>query len=325
MSAAQASEPKTLGARAVLAPLAMTAAAAILLIGIAPFVSDYVLHVLITSLYYTILAASWNLIAGFTGQFSLAQQSFAAIGAYTSGLLTTTFDLPPLAGIACGILVAAALGFCLGRLVLRMRAIYLAIATWAFAETVHILLTAAYSITRGELGLTVPPLAEGMTPRGFYVTFVLVTLACVLALYAMLRSRLGIFMRAIRDDELRAESLGIDTTRVKTVVFTVSSALAGLAGALYAHYVVVLSPQIADFSEMAKLVIMTVVGGLGTFAGPLIGAAPIQILNSYLAKYGEWDMVIYAVVVIALMRANMGGLVALIGKLRRGAPSPART
>jgi len=141
----------------------------------------------------------------------------------------------------------------------------------------------------------------------------------------MLRSRLGIFMRAIRDDELRAESLGIDTTRVKTVVCTVSSALAGLAGALYAHYVVVLSPQIADFSEMAKLVIMTVVGGLGTFAGPLIGAAPIQILNSYLAKYGEWDMVIYAVVVIALMRANMGGLVALIGKLRRGAPSPART
>jgi branched-chain amino acid transport system permease protein len=157
------------------------------------------------------------------------------------------------------------------------------------------------------------------------VTFVLVTLICVLAMYAMLRSRFGIFMRAIRDDELRAESLGIDATRIKTFVFTASSAFAGLAGALYAHYVVVLSPQIADFSEMAKLVIMTVVGGLGSFAGPLIGAAPIQILNSYLAKYGEWDMVIYAVLVIALMRANMGGLAALIGKigkLKVATPSP---
>ena len=307
------------------APLAIAAVIGAALLAASLFLGEYGLHVLITGLYYTILAASWNLLAGFTGQFSLAQQAFAAIGAYASGLLAVNYDLPPWAGILCGTAASSLLGFGLGRLVLRMRAIYLAIATWAFAETVHILLTAAYSITRGELGLTVPPLAEGLTPRGFYVTFVLVTLACVLALYAMLRSRLGIFMRAIRDDELRAESLGIDTTRVKTVVFTVSSALAGLAGALYAHYVVVLSPQIADFSEMAKLVIMTVVGGLGTFAGPLIGAAPIQILNSYLAKYGEWDMVIYAVVVIALMRANMGGLVALIGKLRRGAPSPART
>jgi branched-chain amino acid transport system permease protein len=310
--------------RAFLAPLAIAAGAGIVLAGLAPFVSDYVLHVLITSLYYTILAASWNLLSGFTGQFSLAQQAFAAIGAYTSGLVTTIYGAPPLIGIVCGVALAAGLGFCLGRLVLRMRAIYLAIATWAFAETVHILLTAAYSITRGELGLTVPPLSEGLTPRGYYLIFVLVTLVCVLAMYAILRSRLGIFMRAIRDDELRAESLGIDATRIKTFVFTASSAFAGLAGALYAHYVVVLSPQIADFSEMAKLVIMTVVGGLGSFAGPLIGAAPIQILNSYLAKYGEWDMVIYAVVVIVLMRANMGGLAALLGKLKARTPSPAR-
>jgi branched-chain amino acid transport system permease protein len=108
------------------------------------------------------------------------------------------------------------------------------------------------------------------------------------------------------------------------LVFTVSSAFAGLAGAVYAHYVVVLSPQIADFSEMAKLVIMTVVGGLGTFAGPLVGAAPIQILNSYLAKYGEWDMVIFAIAVIAIMRANMGGLVALPQRFRTKPPALAR-
>jgi branched-chain amino acid transport system permease protein len=315
-----ASKPGSRWAR----PAATAALSLLALLAIAPFASDYALHVLITSLYYTLLAASWNLLAGFTGQFSLAQQAFAAIGAYATGLVTTMWGLPPFAGILCGVALSAFLGLCLGRLVLRMRAIYLAIATWAFAETVHILLTAAYSITRGELGLTVPPLVEGLTPRGYYLVFVVLTLACVLAIYAMLRSPLGIFMRAIKDDELRAQSLGIDTTRVKTLVFTVSSAFAGLAGAVYAHYVVVLSPQIADFSEMAKLVIMTVVGGLGTFAGPLIGAAPIQILNSYLAKYGEWDMVIFAIAVIAIMRANMGGLVALPQRFRAKPPALAR-
>jgi len=132
------------------APFAITVVIGVALLAIAPFASDYALHMLITSLYYTMLAASWNLLAGFTGQFSLAQQAFAAIGAYTSGLFTTIFDLPPLIGILCGVAFSAFLGFCLGRLVLRMRAIYLAIATWAFAETVHILLTAAYSLTRGD-------------------------------------------------------------------------------------------------------------------------------------------------------------------------------
>jgi branched-chain amino acid transport system permease protein len=108
---------------------------------------------------------------------------------------------------------------------------------------------------------------------------------------------------------------GVDTTRVKVLVFTVSSGLAGLAGVFYAHYTLVLSPQMADFSEMAKLIIMVVVGGLGSFAGPLIGAPPIQIVLTYLQKYGEWDMVIFALLVIVLMRSYMGGLVQLAGRI----------
>ena len=124
-------------------------------------------------------------------------------------------------------------------------------------------------------------------------------------------------MRAIKDDELRAETLGMNTTRIKVLVFTVTSAFAGLAGAFYAHYVVVLSPQIADFSEMAKLIIMVVVGGLGSFVGPLIAVTPMQSLHLYLAKYGEWDMVIYALAVIVLMRAQIGGVTALMRRFWR--------
>ena len=302
---------------AALRPALAVVLAAAALCAAVPFASDYVLHVLITSMYYTILAASWNLLAGFTGQFSLAHQAFAAIGAYTSGLLTVSYGFAIWASIACGIVAAGALGLALGRVVLRMRAIYLAIATWAFAETVHILLTAGYAITRGELGLTVPPLFADLNVRSYYYVFIALTLASLAAMYAIVRSRLGIFMRAIKDDELRAETLGMNTTRIKVLVFTITSAFAGLAGAFYAHYVVVLSPQIADFSEMAKLIIMVVVGGLGSFVGPLIAVTPIASLHLYLAKYGEWDMVIYAFAVIVLMRTQIGGVAALMRRLSR--------
>ncbi len=301
---------------------ALVCVVAAMVLALAPALAcNFTLHMLTTSCYYTILAASWNLLAGFTGQFSLAHQAFAAIGGYTSGLLIRYFAVPIWVGIVSGIALAALLGYALGRIVLSMRAIYLAIATWAFAETIHILLAAAYPITRGELGLDVPPLFRNLDPVAYYYLFAALAFGSVLAMYAMVRSPLGQFMRAIKDDELRAESLGVDTTRVKILVFTVSSAFAGLAGAFYAHYVVVLSPQLADFNEMAKLIIMVVLGGLGSVAGPLIGATPVQILITWLQKYGEWDMVIFAVVVIVLMRTHAGGLnalaTALVGRLNR--------
>jgi branched-chain amino acid transport system permease protein len=295
---------------AVTGPLALALAAL-------PYLtSPYLLHVFTISLYYVILAASWNLLAGFTGQFSLAQQSFAAVGAYTSGLLVRYWAAPLWLSMPAGVLAAAALGWVLGRMVLRLRAIYLAIATWAFAETIHILLTAAYQVTRGELGLIVPPLYRDVQPTAYFYTFAALAVASLLLMYVLVRSPLGYFMRAIKDDELRAQSMGVDATRVKVLVFTIASAFAGLAGAFYAHYTLVLSPQMADFSEMAKLIIMVVVGGLGAFAGPIIGAPPVQIVLTYLQKYGEWDMVIFALLVIALMRSYMGGIAELATRLR---------
>ncbi|HUN49060.1 MAG TPA: branched-chain amino acid ABC transporter permease [Stellaceae bacterium] len=292
--------------------VAVVALPLLIVLALLPLVSgSYSLYVFTLALYYTIMAASWNLLAGMTGQFSLAHQSFAAVGAYTTGLVARYYHLPIGVGMVLGVLVAGVLGYALGRMVLRMRAIYLAIATWAFAETIHILLAAAYSITRGELGLSVPSLYATVDPVRYYYTFLAVAAVTVLGMYVLVRSPLGYFMRAIKDDELRAETLGVDTTAVKVWVFTLTSAIAGLAGVFYAHFIKVLSPQMADFNEMAKLIIMVVVGGLGTFAGPLVGAAPIHIILTYLQRYGEWDMVFFALVVIALMRTYMGGLAAL--------------
>jgi branched-chain amino acid transport system permease protein len=256
-----------------------TVAAGIPLALVPLFTGEFVLHVLNIGAYYVILAVSWNLLAGFTGQFSLAQHAFAAIGAYASGLLIYHLGTPLAVSIPAGILAAGLGGYLLGRLVLRMRTIYLSIATWAFAETYRIVLTAAYDFTRGDLGLSVPSLYGNVRPVSYYYTFVAVAGLCVLITHVVLRSPIGYFMRAVKDDQMRAQSLGVDTTRVKLFAFTLSSAMAGLAGVLYAHYVLTLTPAMVDFSEMARIIIIVVIGGLGSFIGPVLAAPPCKTLN----------------------------------------------
>ncbi|MBV8424955.1 MAG: branched-chain amino acid ABC transporter permease [Candidatus Eremiobacteraeota bacterium] len=277
--------------------------------------------------YFVVLATCWNLLAGMTGQFSLATQTFAAIGAYATGMSIYYAHVPIWLGIVIAVLIASGFGLLLGVLVLRMRTIYLAIATWAFAETVHITLGAAYNITRGELGLSVPALFPTLDPTAYF--FVFLTLAAMVTLFAwgIARSPLGTFMRAIKDDELRAESVGINTTAIKILVFTLTSGITGLAGAFYAHYVAILSPNVADFSVIGMVITMVVIGGLGTVAAPLIGAPIVVVLNESLSKYGEWDLAIFALIVILLMRTSTGGIpdaarrLALVVHARGGGPS----
>src|SRR5262249_30267283 len=143
--------------------------------------SEYHVHVLIISLYYVILAVGWNLLAGYTGQFSLAHHTFAGIGGYTSALLVLYAGMPILAGIGAGVVLAAAIGYGLGTLCLRMRAIYLALATWAFAESVRLLITVEYQITRGDLGLKTPFLFGTPRPTPYFYLFLGLTVAAILA------------------------------------------------------------------------------------------------------------------------------------------------
>ena len=294
----------------------VAAAAAVPLIALPMLVSEYTTHVMAIAAYYLILAASWNLLAGFTGQFSLGHHAFAAIGGYTSGLLIYHLRTPLWLSIPAGIATAAIMGLVIGLLVLRMRAIYLSIATWAFAETTRILLGAGYDFTRGDLGLSVPSLYGHVRPVVYYYTFTAIAALCLLIVHVILKSPAGYFMRAIKDDQMRASSLGVDTTRVKLFAFVVSSAMAGVAGVLNAHYVLTLTPSIVDFSEMAKIIVMVVIGGMGSFLGPILSVPPIHFLTAYLTDWGEWSMVIFASIVIILMRAYPGGLNAAVAHRR---------
>lgn len=266
---------------------------------------------LATSLYYVILAIGWNLLAGYTGQFSLAHHTFAGIGAYTSALLVQYARVPILVGIAMGVVLAAAIGYGLGTLCLRMRAIYLALATWAFAESVRLLVTVEYGITRGDLGLAAPFLFG--TPRStpYYYLFLGLALGAMLAAWAIVDSRIGAYMRAIRDDEEAAAVMGVDTFKWKRFVFATSAVFAAVAGGFQGHYLGLLSPTPMKFNEMAMVVVMVIVGGLRTFPGPILGAVFIEVLSELLRAWGEVRMVLFALLVIVVARAYPAGLVGI--------------
>ena len=270
--------------------------------------SEYHTHVLVTCLYYVVLAIGWNLLAGYTGQFSLAHHTFAGIGAYTSALLVLYAGVPILVGIAAGVVVAAAAGYGLGTLCLRMRSIYLALATWAFAESVRLLITVEYGITRGDLGLRAPFLFATPRPTPYYYLFLALALGAVLAARQLIDSRIGAYMRAIRDDEEAAAVMGVDTFKWKRFVFAISAVFAAAAGGFQGHYVGLLSPTPMKFNEMAMVVVMVIVGGLRTFAGPVLGAVLIEALSEALRAWGEIRMVLFALFVIVIARGYPAGL-----------------
>src|SRR6059036_1767122 len=271
--------------------------------------TEYHTHVFTISLYYVVLAVGWNLLAGYTGQFSLAHHTFAGVGAYTSALLVQHTRLPMLVGIVAGAVLATGLGYVLGSLCLRMRAIYLALATWAFAESVRLLVAVEYQITRGDLGLMTPFLFGTPRPTPHYFLFLGLALAAILVAWQLVHSRVGVYLRAIRDDEEAAAVMGVDTFKWKRVVFAVSAVFAAVAGGFQAHYVGVLSPTPMKFNEMAMIVIMVILGGLRTFWGPVVGAIFIEILSELLRAWGEWRMVLFALLVILVARAYPTGLV----------------
>jgi len=282
-------------------------------IALAPIkLSEYWQHVMIVGMYYVIMAASWNLLAGYTGQFSLAHHTFAGLGGYASGLMIYHLGVPIGVGFIAAVFTTALIGFLLGRLVLKMKGIYLAVATWAFAESVRLTIAAAYKFTRGEQGLHLPSLFNTLSPTKYYYLFLGLMVGLVLLMYLVVKSPIGTFIRAIKDDELAASAMGVDTVKWKLFIMTFASTIAGIAGFFFAHYIVILSPVILSFAEIGKIVIMVVFGGLGTFAGPLIGAPAIVIISELTRDYGAWNMVFYSLAVIIIIRLYPGGLVKMI-------------
>ena len=284
--------------------------------------SPYWLGVLIVSMYFAMLALGWNLLAGYTGQFSLAPAAFAMLGGYTTALLAYHWKVPLWIGLPMAAVVPGLIGLVLGRIVLRLSGPYLALTTLSFAEIVRLVIYNSIDFTRGDQGLNVPGMLESRV--GYYYLFLAALGAVTALVFALLRSPTGRFLQAIRDDEIGAASRGIDIVRTKTLAFLVSCAICGFAGGLYGTFAQLVSPELGLLSQTGIVIAMVVIGGMGTLVGPLIGALLVYVGSELLREVGNIQMIVFALLVIVFARFFREGLWGLARQaaMRRRTPAP---
>ena len=285
----------------------------------APFVGLYPLFVM-KAMCFAIFACAFNLLLGFTGLLSFGHAAFLGAAGYITGWLVRTSGWPPELGILAGTGAAALIGLVIGFLAIRRQGIYFAMITLAMAQMLYFLWLQA-PFTGGEDGLQgvprgvlfgVVPLHE---PLVMYYVVLAVFVAAFLFIVRIVNSPYGQVLKAIRENEPRAISLGYDVDRYKLLAFVLSASLAGLAGALKSVVLGFASLTDAHWSLSGEVILMTLLGGMGTFAGPVIGAFTIIGLQNFLAdRVGSWVTVIigaiFVVCVVAFRRGFVGELLA---------------
>ncbi len=241
-----------------------------------------------------ILAVSLNLITGFTGQFSLGHASFMAIGAYTSGILTAKLDYPFAVGIIGAALMAAIAGVLIGTPTLRLKGDYLAIATLGFGEIVRIV-GLNWDYAGGAMGLNDIPPYTNWTWLYFLVVLTIVVISNFINSYN------GRAVISIKEDELASESMGVNTSYYKVLVFSIGALFAGVAGALYANFFYFIKPDSFGFMKSVDILVIVVLGGLGSIRGTVVAAIVLSLVSLFLQGIPELRMVIYAVILFIMM------------------------
>jgi branched-chain amino acid transport system ATP-binding protein/branched-chain amino acid transport system permease protein len=301
-------------------------AGAVLAAAGAPFLAgdQYVLHVLIMWGIYGVLTVGLNVINGFTGQLSLGQGAFYGIGAYCAAILTVTVGWSFWVATPAATALAALVGMLVSLPVLRVRGIYLGMATFGFAEIAHVVLRSWERLTKGVLGIAgiLPPIALGIdfgTQDRFYYLVLAAVLLSVLLSHRIYQSSVGHALLAIRDDELAASLLGISTTAHKVAAFGVAAGLAGLAGSLFAHYLTYISPENFTSVESILIVTMLIVGGRGNTLGAVVGAGLLVALPEFLRVVNVYRLLIYGLLLVGAAVFRPDGLVGRVGRGRRRA------
>jgi len=248
-----------------------------------------------------IAAVSLNLIVGFTGQLALGHAGFMAVGAYVSAVLTLKLGYPFIVAVFAGALASFLLGILIGLPTLRLRGDYLAIATLGFGEIIRgILINIDY--VGGAAGM------NGIPKMTTWTWLYVFTLFTIFAIKNFLNSTHGRACIAVRDNEIAAEIMGINTTYYKVLAFSLGAFFAGIAGALYAHYYFLIQPTTFTFNRSFDILVMVVFGGLGSLTGSIIAAIAVTALNALLIDFGGLRMIIYAILLIVIMVFRPQGL-----------------
>ncbi len=276
----------------------------------------YLVTVLQFALIYTVLVTGLNIFMGFSGQVSFGHNAFAAIGGYTSAVLTATYGWEPLPAALVGLIEALALAFIIGYPVLRLRGHYLAMATLAIGLIVYEVAVQWQSVTQGYMGISgVPPIGIGrwsvISDRSILaVLFVAVALA-LLSAAGIRRSRLGRAFLAVAGSEDAARALGIDVARYKLAAFMISAAYASIAGSLFVHAVGFVSPEVFGLQMVVLAFTMLYVGGIGTVTGPALGAVIISTLPESFRTFKDYQDLAYGAALVAILVYAPRGLASL--------------
>jgi branched-chain amino acid transport system permease protein len=261
-----------------------------------------------------LFASAFNLLLGYTGLLSFGHAAFLGSAAYATGLALKRWGLPPELGVAFGTLVATGLGFAIGSLAIRRSGIYFAMITLGFAQLIYFLVVQMVW-TGGEDGLQGIPRgkAMGLIPLDRPLTMYYFVFAAFLAgfwiIHRTIHSPFGHVLRAIRENEPRALSLGYDVNRYKVLAFVLSAALSGLAGSLKAVVLQFASLSDVHWHRSGEVVLMTLLGGMGTVVGPSVGALVVVSLENYLSGVGSWVTVITCAVFVVCVLAFRRGIV----------------
>ena len=279
---------------------------------------------------YILLSTGLNILMGYAGQVSLGHAAFWGLGAYISGVLTAKFAWSPLPALIASIVGTCVVALAVGVPTLRLKGHYLAMATLGVGVIFHSLFVQFAGLTGGPSGLvdvpsfSVGPITIGTTLRNYYFIWAWVALGLLGALN-LSQSRMGRALNAIRGSDVAAESMGVNTYRYKVIIFVLSAAYAAVAGSLYVHYINFVAPDTFGFMNSVLLLTMVVVGGIGSFWGPVIGASILTLLPEYLRAYEGLEVVIYGLILVAVMMFLPKGLAPLLRKLKRSARTVERT
>lgn len=291
--------------------------AAAILVGLPLAVSNpYYIHLAVLLLMWVALGQSWNLLGGYAGQVSFGHSAFFGVGAYTSSLLFTKAGAPLWLGIAAGGMLSVVMAVPIGWTCFRLRGPYFSLTILGFSEILRLIVTNWRDFTNGPLGVLFPPIFPSKTP--FYYSMLGMTVLTMLACYLVVKSKLGFYFRAIREDQDAAEALGIDTTGFKLVALLISALFTGLVGGLYAAYVAYIDPPgVFSIPDVAiAMVVVALLGGLATFWGPAIGAVVVVGLSEVLrTTLGHVHLLVYAAVIMLVVLFMPEGIVGTVSRL----------
>jgi branched-chain amino acid transport system permease protein len=287
--------------------------------------NDYYLNIIVMTFLWAALSGAWNLMAGYGGLVSLGQSAFFGIGAYTTAVLYASFGISPWIGLVAGVVLTTATAVLISWPCFRLRGAFFSLATLVFPIVMEIAANNWTDVTRGASGIALP-FKPGL--RNFMFdsrwAYMLAAFVLMMAVYGITRwlhrGRLGLYLIAVRDDQDAAESMGVDPVRVKLQITMLSAALTSVGGFMYAQYILFLDPpSVFSINVSVQIALFSLIGGLGTPLGPIVGSVLMTPLDGLLSTFlgGGPRLLIYGAVLLAVVLVAPQGVVGAFNAWRR--------